>query len=46
MPSPAALRLLGYLYVAVSVLLWPLTTIISTFYALKLKLPPLPARRD
>ena len=42
MPSPALIRVLGYVYVAVSVLLWPLTTIISTAYALKLKIPALP----
>jgi hypothetical protein len=39
MHSPALIRVLGYAYVAVSALLWPLTTIISTAYALKLKVP-------
>jgi hypothetical protein len=43
MPSPATLRVLGYAYVGVSVLLWPLTTLISTAFALKLKVPPWPA---
>jgi hypothetical protein len=43
MPSPAVLRILGFVYCAVSALLWPLTTIISTAFALKLKIPKLPA---
>lgn len=41
MPSPTALRALGHAYVVVSALLWPLTTLISTALALKLKVPPL-----
>ena len=44
-PSPTFLRWFGRAYVALSILLWPVTTIISTAYAIKLKIPALPDRR-
>ena len=44
-PSPAALRWLGRLYFAISVLLWPVTTIVSTAFALKQKIPRAAERR-
>lgn len=37
--TPATVQWLGRLYFALSVLLWPLTTIISTACAIKLKIP-------
>jgi hypothetical protein len=43
-PSPTAVLWLGRIYFAVSVVLWPLTTIISTAFAIKLKIPR-PAQR-
>jgi hypothetical protein len=43
MPPPTTLLVLGFGYGVVSILLWPLTTIISTAFALKLKVPALPA---
>jgi hypothetical protein len=42
---PATLRVLVHAYVVVFVLLWPVTTLISTAFALKLKIPRLPARQ-
>jgi hypothetical protein len=44
-PSPTFLRWFERVYFVVSVLLWPVTTIISTAYALKLKIPALRDRR-
>ena len=41
-PEPHVPAWFGRVYVAVSILLWPVTTIISTAYALKLKIPALP----
>ena len=43
-PSPTAVLWLGRLYFALSVLLWPATTIISTAFAIKQKIPR-PAER-
>ena len=36
---------LARLYIAGAIVMWPLTTLISTAYALKLKIPPLPRIR-
>jgi hypothetical protein len=43
-PNPTAVLWFGRIYFAVSVILWPLTTIISTALAIKLKIPR-PAER-
>ena len=45
-PGPTFLRWFERVYLVVSVILWPVTTIISTAYALKLKIPALPAWRS
>jgi hypothetical protein len=36
---------IGRIYVALAALFWPVATLISTAYAIKLKLPPLRAPR-
>lgn len=41
MPSNAAYRLFKCVYFLFAVLFWPVTTLVSTAYALALKLPPL-----
>jgi hypothetical protein len=41
-PSPTFLRWFKRVYIAAVIVLWPVTTIISTAYALKLKIPALP----
>jgi hypothetical protein len=45
MPNPTVLRWFGRIYFAVSVMSWPLTTIISTALAIKLKIPRAVERR-
>ena len=41
MSSNAAYRLFKCVYFVFAVLFWPVTTLVSTAYALALKLPPL-----
>jgi hypothetical protein len=44
MPSNAAYRMFKCVYLLFAVLFWPVTTLVSTGYALALKLPPLRLR--
>jgi hypothetical protein len=44
-PSPTMVLWFGRIYFVVSVILWPLTTIISTALAIKLKIPRATERR-
>jgi hypothetical protein len=44
-PNPTTVLWLGRLYFVLSVLLWPATTIISTAFAIKQKVPRPAARR-
>lgn len=41
-PSPTALRWFGRICFFLSFILWPLTTIVSTAIAIKLKIPHFP----